>query len=191
MAMDHASSSDIELITGFTNTVNLEDGPEELTTPAALRDWLAGQGLLTARARVRGDDLTRAIALREAIRALVAGNNACGEEPDAATVLDDTAVRAGVRLRFDCCGDVRAEATAEGVDGALGRIVAAVHATMADGSWSRLKACARDECRRVYFDASRNRSKRWCSMGVCGNREKGEAFRRRHRDDHPAGHAHG
>ena len=191
MVMDHASSSEIELITGFANTVNLEEGPEELTTPAALRDWLSGQGLLTARAQVKGDDLTRAIALREAIRALVAGNNACGEEPDAATVLDDAAVRAGVRLRFDCCGDVRAEATAGGVDGALGRIVAAVHRTMADGSWSRLKACARDECRWVYFDASRNRSKRWCSMEVCGNREKGEAFRRRHREDHPAGHVHG
>jgi predicted RNA-binding Zn ribbon-like protein len=39
----------------------------------------------------------------------------------------------------------------------------------------------------VYFDESRNRSKRWCSMEVCGNREKGEAFRRRHREhSHPA-----
>jgi predicted RNA-binding Zn ribbon-like protein len=188
--MDHAASSEIELITAFTNTVNLEDGPEELGTPAALRDWLAERGMLGARTTVRNDDLTRAIALREAIRALVAGNNACGEQPDAATVLDDAAVRAGVRLRFDCCGDVRAEATARGVDGALGGIVAAVHATMADGSWARLKACARDECRWVYFDASRNRSKRWCSMEVCGNREKGEAFRRRHREERPVGHAH-
>ena len=191
MVMDHASSSEIELITAFANTVNLEDGPEELASPGALRDWLAGRGLLGARATVGSDDLARAIALREAVRALVAGNNACGEEPNAATVLDDAAVRAGVRLRFDCCGDVRAEPTARGVDGALGRIVAAVHATMADGSWSRLKACARDACRWVYFDASRNRSKRWCSMGVCGNREKGEAFRRRHREDQPVGHAHG
>jgi predicted RNA-binding Zn ribbon-like protein len=187
MVMAHAPSPEIELITAFANTVNLEDGPEDLANPAALRDWLAGRGLLGARATVRGDDLARAIALREAVRALVAGNNACGEEPDAATVLDDAAVRSGVRLRFDCCGDVRAEPTARGVDGALGRIVAAVHATMVDGTWSRLKACARDECRWVYFDASRNRSKRWCSMEVCGNREKSEAFRRRHQEhSHPA-----
>jgi predicted RNA-binding Zn ribbon-like protein len=178
--MDGPRSPEIDLITAFANTVNLEEGPEELTSPAALRDWMSARGLLPAQAPANGGDLTRAIALREAIRVLVAGNNACGEDSSAATVLDDTAVRAGVRLRFDCCGDVRAEPTARGVDGALGRIVAAVHAAMADGSWMRLKACARDECRWVYFDASRNRSRRWCSMEVCGNREKGEAFRRRH-----------
>ena len=48
MVMDHASSSEIELITAFANTVNLEDGPEELASPGALRDWLAGRGLLGA-----------------------------------------------------------------------------------------------------------------------------------------------
>ncbi len=187
MVMSSTPSPEIALITSFTNTVNLEDGPEELTSSTALRDWLVGRGLLASKVPVSREDLSRAIALREAVRALIAANNACGEDPSAAAILDDAAVRAGVRLRFDCCGDVRAEPTARGVDGALGHIVAAVHAAIADDSWSRLKACARDRCRWVYFDESRNRSKRWCSMEVCGNREKGEAFRRRHREhSHPA-----
>ena len=180
MVMSETASSALSLITAFTNTVNLEDGPEELSSPATLRDWLAGRGLLASKAAVSRGDLSQAVALREAIRALVASNNDCGEDPSAAAVLDDVAVRAGLRLRFDCSGEVHAEATAKGVDGALGQIVAAVHAAMTDGSWSRLKACARDECRWVYVDASRNRSKRWCSMEVCGNREKARTFRAKH-----------
>lgn len=178
--MSQAASPALALITAFANTVNLEDGPEELSSANALRDWLAAHGLLAPKAAVSRGDLSRAVALREAMRTLVAVNNTCGEDPSAAAVLDDVAVRAGLRLRFDCGGEVRAEPTARGVDGALGQIVAAVHAAMTDDSWSRLKACAREQCRWVYVDASRNRSKRWCSMEVCGNREKGEAFRRRH-----------
>jgi predicted RNA-binding Zn ribbon-like protein len=53
-----------------------------------------------------------------------------------------------------------------------------LHAT---GEWSRLKTCARESCRWVFYDASRNRSGRWCSMQVCGNREKTAAYRARNR----------
>ena len=35
---------------------------------------------------------------------------------------------------------------------------------------SRLKSC--DGCGRLFLDASRNRSRRWCDMQGCGNREK-------------------
>lgn len=39
-------------------------------------------------------------------------------------------------------------------------------------AWSRVKVCARDTGRWAFYDASRNRSGTWCSMQVCGNREK-------------------
>ena len=32
----------------------------------------------------------------------------------------------------------------------------------------------------VFYDQSRNRSRAWCSMEVCGNREKARSFRVRH-----------
>jgi predicted RNA-binding Zn ribbon-like protein len=32
---------------------------------------------------------------------------------------------------------------------------------------------------RLFFDRSRNRSRRWCNMQVCGNRDKVRRFRRR------------
>ncbi|MBK5306005.1 MAG: CGNR zinc finger domain-containing protein [Frankiaceae bacterium] len=60
---------------------------------------------------------------------------------------------------------------------ALGEAVA----LQATGEWSRVKACALESCRWVFFDESRNRSGRWCSMQVCGNRAKTAAYRARHR----------
>ena len=36
----------------------------------------------------------------------------------------------------------------------------------------RLRPCANDECRRFLLDRSRANRARWCSMAVCGNREK-------------------
>ena len=41
----------------------------------------------------------------------------------------------------------------------------------------RLKRCAEESCRRVFYDATRSRTRRWCDSGTCGNR----ARVRRHR----------
>ena len=77
-------------------------------------------------------------------------------------------------------GQVALEPGAAGVDGALGRLVAIVATAMADGTWSRLKACQADRCGWAFYDHARNRSRRWCSMAVCGNRTKARSYRRRH-----------
>ena len=53
---------------------------------------------------------------------------------------------------------------------------------MADGTWSRLKACSADSCQWVFYDTSKNRSGHWCSMRVCGNRAKARQFRARRRE---------
>jgi predicted RNA-binding Zn ribbon-like protein len=50
---------------------------------------------------------------------------------------------------------------------------------MVDGSWSRLKTCENDECRWAFYDQSKNRSAKWCSMQSCGNRMKARAYRAR------------
>jgi predicted RNA-binding Zn ribbon-like protein len=70
---------------------------------------------------------------------------------------------------------------AGGVDGFVGRLLAAVTATMADGSFSRLKACRNETCRWLFHDHSRNRSGTWCSMAGCGSRMKSRAYRARQR----------
>ncbi len=40
----------------------------------------------------------------------------------------------------------------------------------------RLRLCAADDCDWVFLDHSRNASRRWCDMNVCGNRAKARRY---------------
>ena len=44
----------------------------------------------------------------------------------------------------------------------------------------RLRICAADTCAWLFLDTTKNRTRRWCDMKVCGNREKMRRFRARH-----------
>jgi predicted RNA-binding Zn ribbon-like protein len=168
-----------DLVVDFVNTIDRRPGEEKLATPAALRDWLAGRNLLGARARVSTDELGDAIRLREALRDLLAAKS--GLDADAAAAraeVERAARRAGLSLKLNE-GVARLEPSAGGVSGALGRIVAEVAIGMTDGTWERMKACRADDCRWAFLDTAKNRSRAWCSMEDCGNREKARAFRAR------------
>ena len=182
MAKEREAPGELELVRGFVNTLDVEEGTDELTTPDQLRSWLAGLGLLDPGDRLTESDLHRTLELREALRALLLANNGI-EPPAAATAtLDAAACAANLRARFSADGTAGLVPEAAGLDAALGRLLAAVYAAMADGSWRRLKACRAQDCEWVFWDATKNRSGAWCDMGVCGNRAKARSYRERHRD---------
>jgi len=81
----------------------------------------------------------------------------------------------GHRIRWTWHGDPDA------LDRPLWPVVrdAAVFLTSAD--LSRLRACRNPRCRWIFLDTSKSRTRRWCSMAVCGNRDKLRRFRRRRR----------
>lgn len=59
---------------------------------------------------------------------------------------------------------------------------------LVEGTADRIKECAGEKCGWLFFDASRNRSRRWCSMRDCGNRAKVRRHyhrTRRQKGDHP------
>ena len=82
-----------------------------------------------------------------------------------------------VTIWFGLDGRPKLEPAGEGVAGALGRILVAGYRSWLEGTWPRLKGCAR--CGWVFFDRSKNRSGTWCSMTICCNRTKNRAYRRR------------
>lgn len=169
-----------DLIIDFVNTVDLRPYAESLTTPAQLVDWLAQHELLAAGEKATKTDLAEALSVREALRDLLAAQN--GLEADvaaAAAVLDEAACRARLTLRF-ATGAATLQPAAAGVRGAIGTLLAEVSAGMADGTWSRMKACRADDCRWAFLDTAKNRSRAWCSMRSCGNRAKANAYRARH-----------
>jgi predicted RNA-binding Zn ribbon-like protein len=168
----------IRVVQAFINTNDLE-GEDRLSDGTALQSWLDAAGL-AAPSRVTRAEHARAIELREALRELVSANAGLAYDPDAVETVNAFALRSGLRVALAGPAESVLEPTAGGVDAALGRIVAAVHEGIADGSWARLKACERDTCRWAFYDHSRNRSGHWCSMAVCGSREKNRrAYRRR------------
>lgn len=157
---------------------------EAIGDPGSLRAWLARKGLLAEGGSVEEADVGRAREVREALRALLAANN--GREVPAAAVaaLNGAAGRAGLEVRFGEDGRAAPVPASGGIDGALGWVMAAVHAGMGNGTWGRLKACRNGGCGWAFYDRSRNRSGAWCSMDVCGNRTKTRAYRRRKAETH-------
>jgi predicted RNA-binding Zn ribbon-like protein len=180
MTTRHAAPGELEKVRAFVNTLDIENAEDELTNPVALRRWVHRAGL-PAGGESTVDDLEVAIELREAMRsALVANHDSSLVPAEALAVLNRVARDTGVTLLFapDRTWTTRVDST--GVPSALGTLVAIALAAMQKGTWPRLKVCANDRCRWAFYDHSRARTGRWCSMEVCGNRAKQSAWRSRH-----------
>jgi predicted RNA-binding Zn ribbon-like protein len=172
----------LALVIDFINTCVTDEGGkcrDELPTQESLAAWLSDRGLLAGKAPVSGADWQRAIAVREALRALLFGKCCGREETAAAALLTKTAAEARLSLAFTSQATAALAPAAEGVLGALGRLLAEVQCSMADGRWARLKACQNESCRYAFYDRSKNQSRAWCSMSPCGNRLKARARRQR------------
>jgi predicted RNA-binding Zn ribbon-like protein len=173
-----AAPAPLRLVQLFVNTVDLEHKREWLPDPAALAAWALEAGLVPARTKFARRDLERALELREAFRSLLAANRDRKADASALAVLTRAADSGQLSVVF-AEGAPRLESRAEGIDGLCGRLVSVAVTAMLDGSWERLKACR--NCRWAFFDESKNRSARWCSMSLCGNRLKTRAYRRKRR----------
>ena len=68
-----------------------------------------------------------------------------------------------------------------GLEWLLAAIARSAAELMVEGAAAPVKRCANAECRLFFYDDSRTRQRRWCSMAVCGNRHKVAAFLRRKR----------
>lgn len=73
-----------------------------------------------------------------------------------------------------------------GLDGILWPILRSAANLLTQGELNRVGQCADDRgCGYLYYDTSRNRSRRWCDMNSCGNRAKSQRHYARHRNGTP------
>jgi predicted RNA-binding Zn ribbon-like protein len=176
-----APYTQLDLVRDYVNTLDFETGIDALATPDELATWLSEQGLVDDRVEPTADELADARAVREAIRELLLANNGVAADPEAASkTLEEAGRKAHLGVRFEGGRPVLAPED-DGTRGGIGRIVAAVAELAPTDEWKRLKGCRDEDCRVAFYDKSRNRSRAWCSMEVCGNREKARSFRERHR----------
>lgn len=170
---------ELRVVQRFLNTKNLETGQDELATTEAARRWLIREKLAEADRPVREWERQELVTLREALRDLAGANAGKALPGGSAAVLDRAAGRVRLAMRLGRNGRYRLVPEGEGMDRPISEVLVRVLNGMSDSSWLRLKACARAECRHVFYDGSRNRSGVWCSMATCGNKEKGATYRAR------------
>ena len=121
----------------------------------------------------------RLVEFREALRSLLSSHN--GMPGADAQALNKFLKTVDLRVQFGSDGRVSLESTPDGgqVERVVGRLLAEAVRAEVEGRWGRLKACSNEECRWAFYDASKNRSGRWCTMQVCGARHKMRAYRER------------
>ncbi|GLX48750.1 hypothetical protein Shyhy01_17000 [Streptomyces hygroscopicus subsp. hygroscopicus] len=165
-----------QLIEAFANTVDVELGTDELATASALSAWLAERGLLDRERRIGAEDHALCLRLRTGIREELGVN--VGDTADAALLagadeaLRELPVLITVRGGTDRGGVLSPAAELTPVRKALASLAIAWSELVITGEAVRLKRCAEHACAWVFWDVSKNRSRRWCSMRVCGNRAK-------------------
>jgi predicted RNA-binding Zn ribbon-like protein len=186
--------ADLNLIGGrlsleFVNTVDTHDTliDDKLTAYPDLVWWALRVGMLdeaaaaplfaraAAELAAAAAVLTRALELREsAYRLFVAGR--AGEAADDAdlAVLNGELSRALRWLRVRAEGGELAWGweDAEELDRVLWPMARDAAELLVSGDLRRVGKCCGENCDWLYLDTSRNGSRRWCSMGSCGNRAK-------------------
>jgi len=182
----------------FANTASGRGGPryqEHLRSHADVVAWAAHAGVIDeVAARLIADRIAQgarefehlvddALALRDAIYEIALA--LARRLPPAQTHLDLVSAR---------CAAALASASLEiGAQGArwcwphdpaspatiLGPVVLSAVGLLRESDPARIKQCLGEHCGWVFFDMTKNRSRRWCEMSVCGNRAKAKAHYRR------------
>lgn len=176
--------ADAAVLMDFVNTVDERSfttrgvahvGGDELDTVAAATRWLRDRALLRRRKPLNGLERGRLLEFRQALRDALAAR--AGHVTRAA-ITDANSLLATLPLivQLDPDGGPYLVAGTADVTAGLGEALAR---TVTDGRVHRLRMCAAPDCRWVFYDTSRNGGGRWCSMAVCGNRDKTRRYRER------------
>ena len=156
----------------------LHNGGDEISTPRLLLKWMRTRGLLGVAARIETVDHGAALDLRQALREFLRS------PPDQRHRVKTTARKlTAVSRAFPLAVAVSDAGSVQLVpmpdSNALGRVLAQMLILARTDRLDRLKSCACDECRWIFFDHSKPANRRWCSSVRCGNRQKGRTYRAR------------
>jgi hypothetical protein len=146
------------LLVDFLNTLDVDDGTDVLDHEAAWVDWVGRHGL--APVCSDAEDLGAVRALRDDLRCMAMGDGDCSVDVPVTVRMEGGRVTLGGKTPR---GVIAAAAARLAVEDRLGRV----------------KICPADDCRWAFYDTSKNHSRQWCSMKVCGNRAKARSHRER------------
>ena len=156
---------------------------DELTHGKELAAWMSQRGLSSASARITPAMLATAIELRTLVRDyLQCDPPERRRNKDEVRALNKTLDLFPLVVAAGDDGGLVLRAAREDALAGLSPIVAELYDGSRNGTLGRLKMCASDECRRVFFDRSKPSTRRWCMSSLCGNRMKTRSYRERQRN---------
>ncbi|MGC4943327.1 CGNR zinc finger domain-containing protein [Kribbella sp. DT2] len=166
------------LATSFTGTLSERQGApvERIPTPRRLVDWLTVSGLAVESCTAAQLELARE--LREAIHAVATA--AAVQDPlpaPAVQVINDHSAQGRAAAVLTPDGRRRWQlSSASCVEDALSVIAADAISIVSGERDGKLALCASPTCQAAFFDTSQSRTRRWCDMNTCGNRQKKARF---------------
>ena len=204
MLKKERSASTLELIGGrlcldFANTIStrIETGREYLTNYVELVAWSQHAGALTEdgaealRHHAAGHPdlaavaLERATLFRETIYRIFSAIADSWEPGEADLAALNEALRPALsRLEVAPSGDGfawRWTLDGDDLDGMLWPVARSAADLITSEDLERVRQCARDGCDWLFVDTSKNHSRRWCSMDLCGSRVKAKRYYQRKR----------
>ncbi|MFC0626382.1 CGNR zinc finger domain-containing protein [Kribbella deserti] len=173
---DHFVGGDLAL--DFANTVfrrTPELGRDLLDSPEALSSWFGHAGLLPAtESRCDGSTLRKARELRGLLWRIF--DEQRHDRPLPTDALSDLLGMA----QADLDGVVAADGTVtpQTAAGACSAVALRAIRLALNPPARPVRAC--DRCGWFFFDTSRGRRRRWCSMQTCGNQAKAARYRSMH-----------
>jgi predicted RNA-binding Zn ribbon-like protein len=188
-----------ELCLDFANTVSDHDSDSSrdyLVSYAALLSWSEHADILphsvSRRMREKAERrpaeakrvLERATALREALfRIFMATSADRTPQPQDLALLNEHLAHAlshSQILSFRSAFEWGWQSPEDALDQMLWPIARSAADLLTSDRLSRVRECEGDLCGWLFVDLSKNHSRRWCSMGDCGNRAKAQRFYSRH-----------
>jgi predicted RNA-binding Zn ribbon-like protein len=154
---------------------------DELKSADDLAAWMAQRKLARPDAKITPAMFESALGLRASLRNYLQHDPAERRSRSAARALN--AAMASFPLRAELGGEAGGalRPTRDDALAGLSAVAAELYDGARDESLDRLKMCAAEECRRVFFDRSKPATRRWCMSTLCGNRIKTRAYRERQR----------
>ncbi|WP_167536103.1 CGNR zinc finger domain-containing protein [Streptomyces platensis] len=170
----------LRCVQDLVNTLDIETGADALSADGGPGALLRAYGV--SEPGPGEGELETLQALREALREVCLAHTAGTGVPEGtARTLERLFAAAPLVLAVRPEGGA-ALRPAPGLGGAgqfTAKVAAGIAAAVADGTWTRLKACEAHDCRWVFYDRSPAGRSRWCTMAVCGSRAKMRTYRAR------------
>jgi predicted RNA-binding Zn ribbon-like protein len=154
---------------------------DKLATVERLEEWMRGRRLLEKGIRLSRSDHRKVLELREALRQFLRHTPPDRRGSGATAQLNAAAADFPLIVRVSEAGELELQPKRRAALSGLARILADLQLAAENGTLDRLKMCASDECRWVFYDRSKPATRRWCSSALCGNRHKTRTYRTRQR----------